>query len=1300
MARSPSPKRRRYDDEHDRRESSSRRDREAARDHNRSSRRDRDRDSRYHYDDDDRGGSGSSRRRDYSDRDRRDRRAHDDDDEHDDRRRYTKREDRRDDNHRDRARDSHRERSHSTKSRYDDDDKQHGRSSRDDRDYSSPRSSSAAATTRSGPPGPSSASRTRPTADQVTSSSSAANNISTERDYDNKSPAYASNGTASPAPQQAAPATTTTNDAEDEKLRIKREKLAAWKAKNAAKAASSSAPATTQPNSSTLTKPEPPKTTPMTVKGSPSSTAAANSLADPAAAAAAAAAAISSRLVGNSKTVPSTTSGTAGFKTATSTITGTSLKSLPSSLPAKPTFSFNSRQPLVTNKNQKTRLGGMMGADDEDDDSKDTKIGMLKFEGEVDMTVRAAAEDDEDEGDDEDLEGGASYKAKDGARDERMAALRDEEGGSGTGASAPMGDVEMENPDASSEAVKQVVDEKMDVDDDHRTGATSSKGTVAAQNESEQQDEEVDELEAYMNQVQAQVKSVDKADRAKLKGKQQAAQVLDPDADDDGSDDDGAADEDEVDKVGMSAAEILALAAKKVKKGRELAPVDHSKIDYEPFTKAFYHPPPEVEALSAEEVEELRMEMDNIKIRGAEPPKPVAKWSYCGLPSSCIDVIKGLNYDRPTAIQSQAIPAIMSGRDIIGVAKTGSGKTIAFLLPMFRHIKDQRPIRTMEGPIGLIMTPTRELATQIYKECKPFLKALGLRASCAYGGMPLKDNIADMKRGSEVVVCTPGRMIELLSTNSGRIINLHRVTYLVLDEADRMFDMGFEPQVMKIIGQIRPDRQTVLFSATFPRQMEALARKILKRPLEITVGGRSVVAAEIEQVVEVRAEDTKFNRTLELLGKLFNEDSDARALIFVERQDNADKLLTELLRKNYACMPLHGGMEQVDRDQTINDFKAGIVPVVIATSVAARGLDVKQLKLVIQYDAPNHMEDYVHRAGRTGRAGNKGTSVTFLTPEQDRYALDIFKAMQASGVVVPEEVKKMAEGFAEKVKAGKASGGSSGFGGKGLEKLEHERDAQARAERAAYGEPGQDKKEDANGDAGGGGGKNGRDEGGAIGGTSGGAGFDLEDLQVEIKRGPAPDLSKMKQSNTPSKNSADSTASEQTATQAALEAAKAAEAAAIAEGKPVGVAKAQSLIANFNAMLKAKTAANRNQEPDMSTDAARRRDPDATDYHAIIWINDYPQKARWKVTNKETMVHFVESTGASITSKGNFYPPGKEPGPGELPKLHLLIESNEEFRVQQAIAEIKRALIEGATMALEAEARQASSTNPAGRYTV
>lgn len=368
----------------------------------------------------------------------------------------------------------------------------------------------------------------------------------------------------------------------------------------------------------------------------------------------------------------------------------------------------------------------------------------------------------------------------------------------------------------------------------------------------------------------------------------------------------------------------------------------------------------------------------------------------------------------------------MSGRDVIGVAKTGSGKTIAFLLPLFRHIKDQRPLEQMEGPMAVVMTPTRELAVQIHRECKPFLRVLNLRVSavympigllttytqavCAYGGSPIKDQIAEMKKGAEIIVCTPGRMIDLLTANSGRVTNLKRVTYLVLDEADRMFDMGFEPQVMKIVNNIRPDRQTVLFSATFPKQMDSLARKILRKPLEITVGGRSVVAPEIDQIVEVREEDSKFNRLLEILGQTYNEDPESRTLIFVDRQEAADNLLRELMRKGYLCMSLHGGKDQVDRDSTIADFKSGVVPIVIATSVAARGLDVKQLKLVINYDAPNHMEDYVHRAGRTGRAGNKGTCVTFITPEQDRYSVDIYRALKASNANVPKELEELANG--------------------------------------------------------------------------------------------------------------------------------------------------------------------------------------------------------------------------------------------------------------------------------------------------
>lgn len=189
--------------------------------------------------------------------------------------------------------------------------------------------------------------------------------------------------------------------------------------------------------------------------------------------------------------------------------------------------------------------------------------------------------------------------------------------------------------------------------------------------------------------------------------------------------------------------------------------------------------------------------------------------------------------------------------------------------------------------------------------------------------------------------------------------------------------------------------------------MEALARKVLVRPVEITVGGRSVVAPEITQIVEVRPESEKFVRLLELLGNLHESDEDARTLVFVNRQETADNILRDLMRRGYPCMSIHGGKDQNDRDSTIADFKAGVVPVLIATSVAARGLDVKQLKLVVNYDCPNHMEDYVHRVGRTGRAGNTGTAVTFITEEQERYSLDIAKALKYSRQPVPEPVQKL-----------------------------------------------------------------------------------------------------------------------------------------------------------------------------------------------------------------------------------------------------------------------------------------------------
>ena len=469
--------------------------------------------------------------------------------------------------------------------------------------------------------------------------------------------------------------------------------------------------------------------------------------------------------------------------------------------------------------------------------------------------------------------------------------------------------------------------------------------------------------------------------------------------------------------------------AGKLSKGDRLGVADHSTINYPPFRRNFYIEVAELAKMSPAEVEAYRKSLDGIKVRGKDVPKPVKNWNQCGLSARVLETIRRSGFDTPLPIQAQALPVIMGGRDCIGIAKTGSGKTLAFVLPLIRHVKDQPPLASGDGPIGLIMAPTRELVTQIGKEVKRFARAAGIDCTCVYGGSGVANQISELKRGTEIVACTPGRMIDILATGNGKITNLRRVTYLVLDEADRMFDMGFEPQIMRIVNNIRPDRQTVLFSATFPRSVETLARKVLINPVEIQVGGRSVVNADITQYVEIRKEEDRFLRLLELLGEWYER---GKVLIFVSSQDRCDGLFRDLLRAGYPCLSLHGGKDQSDRESTISDFKSAVCNVLVATSVAARGLDVKELVLVVNYDCPNHHEDYIHRVGRTGRAGAKGTAVTFISPDEEQYAPDLVKALKDSGARIPADLATLAQGFEAKRKAGLVKAHGSGFGGSGF----------------------------------------------------------------------------------------------------------------------------------------------------------------------------------------------------------------------------------------------------------------------------
>ncbi|KAJ3066667.1 pre-mRNA processing RNA-helicase [Podochytrium sp. JEL0797] len=811
--------------------------------------------------------------------------------------------------------------------------------------------------------------------------------------------------------------------------------------------------------------------------------------------------------------------------------------------------------------------------------------------------------------------------------------------------------------------------------------------------------EGVDELEAFMVDVNSEVKKLAEEDRKALEGGEADAALTTATGVVAASGEDE--EEDAVEKNSDDDDDILGSATKLFAgKRKELAPVDHAVQSYQPFTKDFYVEPPEIAEMTEAEVEIKRAELGGIKIRGVRCPKPIEKWTQMGLPTSVGDVIKkGLKYEKPSSIQAQAIPAVMSGRDVIGIAKTGSGKTIAFLLPMFRHIKDQTPLKTGEGPIALIMTPTRELAVQIHRECKQFTKALNLRAVCCYGGAPVKDQIAELKRGAEIIICTPGRMIDLLCANSGRVTNLKRVTYLVLDEADRMFDMGFEPQVMRIVNNIRPSRQTILFSATFPRKMEALARKILKQPLEITVGGRSTVCSDVHQIVEVRPEDTKFLRTLEILGDCFNTDPDAKVLLFVDRHEAADNLLRDLLKRGYPCQSLHGGKDQADRQSTFQDFKTGDTNIVIATSVAARGLDVKQLKIVINYECPNHMEDYVHRCGRTGRAGNKGTAYTFITPDQDKYAVDIVQALKMSGVEVPADVQALAESFIGKVKAGTANYSSSGFGGKGLDKLDKERDAVKQYQKKAHGanggaEEGDESDESEREDGGG--------EEDAF--TDEEEDNDVFSFKTTMVRQPG-------QAGGAAPAAGGMSAADKERLEAMNATAAAAAAAAVeASGGTVDeIAKAKKAIAEANAKLgqeglnKAKdiiALINRKLGPsgtplDPAAIAAGKRTAGEAPFAVEIEINDYPQKARWKVTNKEMINQITDISGSAITTRGLYFEKGKAVPAGQR-KLYLFIEADTQIQIDRAKKEIKRILKEATLMAMEAEAAMGGG----GRYLV
>jgi ATP-dependent RNA helicase RhlE len=343
------------------------------------------------------------------------------------------------------------------------------------------------------------------------------------------------------------------------------------------------------------------------------------------------------------------------------------------------------------------------------------------------------------------------------------------------------------------------------------------------------------------------------------------------------------------------------------------------------------------------------------------------QFSELGLRPAMLEAVAALGYQEPTPIQAQAIPVLLEGKDLIGSAQTGTGKTAAFSLPILSKLGLPGP-----GPRCLVLEPTRELAQQTYENFQKFAKFTQLRIGLVYGGVGYGKQREDLRRGVDVVVATPGRLLDHLGEGTAK---LDRVKFLVLDEADRMLDMGFLPDVRRILNQCPRERQTMLFSATIPPAIETLCSWALRTPAKIEVGGRRSPAETVKHVLYPVAEAQKKELLLALLDKVHWES----VILFCRTKRNADDVVGLLKRHHHKAAVIHSDRSQKERQQALDGFKSGYYEVLVATDVAARGLDIADVSHVINFSVPEHPEDYVHRIGRTGRAQATGDAFTLFT---------------------------------------------------------------------------------------------------------------------------------------------------------------------------------------------------------------------------------------------------------------------------------------------------------------------------------
>jgi ATP-dependent RNA helicase RhlE len=341
-----------------------------------------------------------------------------------------------------------------------------------------------------------------------------------------------------------------------------------------------------------------------------------------------------------------------------------------------------------------------------------------------------------------------------------------------------------------------------------------------------------------------------------------------------------------------------------------------------------------------------------------------------GLAPEILEAVKDAGYERPTPIQAEAIPLALKGRDLIGLAQTGTGKTAAFTLPILDRLIGG-PRRTR----ALVLTPTRELAMQVDESVRKYANSAEIDVAAVFGGVPLDPQEKKLRKGVDIVVATPGRLIDHLERQN---VVFDDLEILVLDEADRMLDMGFAPQINKIVAQIPSYRQTLLFSATMPPEVEALARKYLRKPIVIQIGRRSGASNMVTHAVYPVPRERKGALLVELLRDVKSE----TVLVFTRTKHGADKVVRDLEHAGIKATAMHADKTQSQRTKALEQFKSGAINVLVATDIAQRGLDISGITHVINYDVPQQPEDYVHRIGRTGRAAATGDAFTFMAPDE------------------------------------------------------------------------------------------------------------------------------------------------------------------------------------------------------------------------------------------------------------------------------------------------------------------------------